>query len=1308
MTKKEHILNLQKNWEDFIQSYPKQANTLANLLNTISSDIYSENQRFIFEFIQNADDAAISVGNEIYFDFHDDFLTISHKGKPFDKEDIHAITDAGEGTKSNDITKTGYKGIGFKSVFGKSNKVCIISDGYRLRFDKSFYSNGNNKTKIPWQLIPIWTEFNDFENSNNWEQLENNYTVSTIIELENSLNLKNELNEILSNGKILLFLRKITKISISIKGNLDYTIEKQIHKIEENYDEVKLLKNDKELSSWIVKTFNEIQIDEETQLALKQDDKTPDKLKEAKLTEISFAAKIENGKITEINNEESLIFTFLPTSVTDFGFPFLVNSSFLTTANRQSMHTDSIWNQWLFQLIGKKIFDWFELLSHSKYKFQILHLLPNRFNSINNELKISFDKSFELYGKSKKFVPNKSSQLKRATEIIIDRTGLSEQDFIATEAIIEYINRETGKTFSISSFIHPKLALKHKLNSLGAYTFDLENLEEFFVDEIFKANHQPSQNFSLIKYFYDRDKYLNNKEYTDKLKSLPFIYAKGKKMRSPHQLMFPGIKDLESEVEDEILNSLPKIHKEVNQQIENNIEIKLWLEKLGVKESEQILEALLDNASEIVTEKNYKQITRFLFNQHRKGELESNYYKLANLKLYTTNNSFCEASSCYLSNFYEPTLEIQEYFAEGNYISHEYKEQGDLISEWKTFFIKIGVSETISWVIKSFNRYELSSKYPSYFANIPSGVPNHMYGIKNDFYRYDMNVISFIELTNNYSFSKIFWEIIFKNTFPHYSYKSDMGICYYPTSLTPFNDWIIKNLAIFPTTQKKCLVASEVFINSRDNIEIGGKYLPVFDCNLFPSDNWSDYLPFKKVFELEDYLQVIEAIESDTLKDEELKNINKKRLGLIYNKLKSLIPNLSAKKKNIISEWASSHNLLSDNGTFENANELKWIKIEGFTNTSEHLKLLFIPENCETNNNDFEELLQLFGIQIIDSFIPDIKNKVPNATLKIQLQVILPFLTAIIERKQYLDYSVEFKRLSKIIDNTEFYNASEIVLSFKNQDEIILGPSLHAYLAESELSFKGKWTSPITLYALIPELLKLFKLTGLSDELMLLIQLDENEIKQWLIEQGYELTYIQEKPEYASAIEKVKSYTTEEDTEQSLDLVDNSDERSRITISLEAKEIIFGKLRDKGFTVPNSLEINYTIVRGIKNPKGLPIKVVVKSGKAGKLYFNPSEWLALTEPDTQLFVVTRGNIVRNVTLEDLTAINDTFHMRFNTQAFAVNTNLKAFANFFRYLPYTHFIFDTPESTTDYLQQFGLNERNPSSKELSSDDKNLLH
>ena len=222
MSKKDFIDTLYKKRSTFID--PDQAEMLANLLDTVSSDIYSESQRFIFELIQNADDAALTDSNEILFDFHSHSLIVSHKGKSFDEADIYGITNAGKGTKGSDATKTGYKGIGFKSVFGKSNRVTILSDGYSFRFDRTLIRQSFDGIKMPWQIIPIWTDANDFHNYINSNCLKDTFNVSTIIELENSLSLKNELNELLSNGKILLFLRKITIISISINGNLDYTM----------------------------------------------------------------------------------------------------------------------------------------------------------------------------------------------------------------------------------------------------------------------------------------------------------------------------------------------------------------------------------------------------------------------------------------------------------------------------------------------------------------------------------------------------------------------------------------------------------------------------------------------------------------------------------------------------------------------------------------------------------------------------------------------------------------------------------------------------------------------------------------------------------------------------------------------------------------------------------------------------------------------------------------------------------------------------------------------------------------------------
>ena len=1155
MDKKVFIEDLYKKRSTFHDT--DQAEMISNLLDTVSSDIYSESQRFIFELIQNADDAASGNENEMQFDFHSDCLMISHNGRPFDKADINAITHAGKGTKELDQAKTGYKGIGFKSVFGKSDKVHVFSDGYNFRFDRKYIKQSFNGVKMPWQIIPIWTDKDEFPESSR-TILSSGYNVCMVVELKNTNGLINDLNELLSNGKILLFLRKIVKISVSVDGEHKFSIEKETITKEKHFDEVSILKNKIETSRWIIKIFENIPIDTKAQSELQQDEKTPDKLKKAKFTEISFAARIEKGRIKALKGEDSLIFTYLPTKVFDFEFPFLVNGNFLTNASREAIHEDRFWNQWLFKNIGIKIFDWLELLSMSKYKYQILHLLPNRFNSVHNKLKIAFDKALIEAGKIKAFIPNENGTLRIASDILIDKTGLSEENFISKTALIEFINKVENKKFDNEAFIHSKVELKKKLNNLGAVTFNLENLEDFFIDDSFTATHKPIDNFNLISFFFEKSNKSDSRELNEKLKSIPFIYAKGNKLKSPKTLCFPSV-----DYETEFGEGVSVIHDEVYPKIELEPKIKNWLESLGVKEPSDIAyieNEIIGNIENAINESNFLNVTRHLLNQHKKGLFEEwHYSKLQDLRLFTTKGEFKPANQCYLSDSYEPALKLEKINKAGNYISGDYKTHGDLASEWKTFFIKIGVTDSIvpKQLTINFNNkwrerfdyyflkqvYEISEKYS--WISYEGWTTNKFRGYS--FHAYSLKIfgLPLLEFTTEFSFSKTFFNIIFKLYNPSDVLSDNPFYVDGATGLIPrviskdmlesqgcpvdYLKWIFENTSIFPTQNKECGKASSILLNTKENKELAGRFLPVLDCDIIPNEEWLKLIPFKQKLVVEDYLTILEKIAKETEKDDEIKKINKKRIGLIYNQLSEKIIMLSDKKKSELTKWSAENCLLSESGKYEKSEELKWIKIPGFSTSSETLKTIFIPDNCNTESKHFQELLSLFGVQIIDEFTPSFKNPVPNASLKIQLQMILPYLVTLIEKRQFCNFSTEYERISNILDKSKFFNATDINLSFKNQGELITGPTLNTYLHDNQLYFKGKWTSPLTMYSLVPELLKLLDIKDLNDELHLILQLDENEIKEWLIEQGFDLSQVPPSRKFSES----KKYLNSESKEDS-------------------------------------------------------------------------------------------------------------------------------------------------------------------------------
>ncbi len=95
--------------------------------------LYSERAHFIFELIQNAEDAGAT---ELTFELFGDRLEVGHDGRPFTAADVRAICGVGQGTKAEDLTQIGKFGIGFKSVYAYTDTPRIYSSDEHFRIEK--------------------------------------------------------------------------------------------------------------------------------------------------------------------------------------------------------------------------------------------------------------------------------------------------------------------------------------------------------------------------------------------------------------------------------------------------------------------------------------------------------------------------------------------------------------------------------------------------------------------------------------------------------------------------------------------------------------------------------------------------------------------------------------------------------------------------------------------------------------------------------------------------------------------------------------------------------------------------------------------------------------------------------------------------------------------------------------------------------------------------------------------------------------------------------------------------------------------
>ena len=95
------------------------------------TELYPDNAHFIYELLQNAEDAGATA---VEFILYDDSIQFEHNGdRLFSINDVHSITSIGVSTKKDEPTSIGKFGVGFKAVFAYTTTPKIESGEYHFR-----------------------------------------------------------------------------------------------------------------------------------------------------------------------------------------------------------------------------------------------------------------------------------------------------------------------------------------------------------------------------------------------------------------------------------------------------------------------------------------------------------------------------------------------------------------------------------------------------------------------------------------------------------------------------------------------------------------------------------------------------------------------------------------------------------------------------------------------------------------------------------------------------------------------------------------------------------------------------------------------------------------------------------------------------------------------------------------------------------------------------------------------------------------------------------------------------------------------
>jgi hypothetical protein len=961
--------------------------SLNSALERLSVDLYSKETHFVLELIQNADDNQYQDGASptLTLTIEPQKIIVQNNEIGFTEDNVRAICNVGDSTKTKVQGYIGEKGIGFKSVFRISDEPQIFSKGFQFKFNRQ-----NEKDQLGF-VAPHWIE------------LVPQYVEPTLTNIVLPLreSAKDELEKLGQvEHTLILFLRQLKTVEIENKINLTIS---QIRRLDKDGK----IEIEESTGTLVEKYYYKLV---EKQLTVPESIQE-EKRENVKATELILAFSLKEDGSADTKDTQK-VFAFLPTR--SYGFKFIIQADFLVPANREDIHKDARWNKWIRDNIAATF-----LLAVEEFK-QDDNLQKTYYDYIplNNEVTEEFFSPVvnEIYTRLK------------ANPCILTESGnwnLPSDVLLVDEPIRDLISNNELRQLLKKEYIHPEVKAKAPiLESIGVNKFNLDDLVKCLQNV--RWLEMQSDDWFIKLYIYLNNLNLNDYYGLPKVNLLKIIRLQNDRLASTAEssIFFPlnqkGEYGFEFEqelqfVKTTLLPSSPSASKYAVTEL---------LKKLGVQNASPY-EIIEDHILPLYQGDDWKSkgnqllgyiryIKDNLFEYEKESDRRKNqnsyYYPLESLKtslrIKTDKNTYLHPTDIYISVIYGNTNGLESllngikdvWFVADDYIADAIQikdaaEKEARVREWGDFFIKLGVHTVPKIDVEVKTASHKSNKRNWYYHPYNVYSSSHILRIleANDVAR-NKKLAELLE--RNWSYYKQFRQ------WSNYYYGSD---AYWHPYGERDADWFakIKTAAWLPTTTGRLASPCEIFLAHPETLSILGDSVPYLAITPNNTDFIKDLGIKVKISEPKDYADWLLGLSQKKELDEK----EEKVVLQIYQELNK--PNITSNGwwSKFIGEqiiWTNKGRFCTASNAFVNDND----EVYELFKDNPQLAFLKLPSNYYPKLQHF---IQAAGIRYLSQTVKTEMaigkvEKVEDKSLTEQIKALIPYILRYLYQRKHATY----------------------------------------------------------------------------------------------------------------------------------------------------------------------------------------------------------------------------------------------------------------------------------------------------------------